>query len=67
MNYHNENTCFNEITPEISADNLFAETAMIEIPLNPSTPLPKSPTEPIRMSDGISDDYESHGERMRYH
>ena len=63
MNYHNEHTCFNEITPEISADNLFAETAMIEIPLNPSTPLPKAPTEPIMMSDN----YESREDRMRYH
>lgn len=63
MNYHNDKTSFNEITPEISADNLFAETAGIGITRNPSTPLPGTQTEPITMSD----DYESHGERMRYH
>ena len=58
MNYHNENTCFNEITPEFSADNLFAETADFQ---NFSAYLPKT--------EGVvrSDNYKSNAERISQH
>ena len=58
MNYHNKNTCFNEITPEFSTDNLFAETASFE---QISSCFPN--IENVIMSDN----YESNDDRMSYH
>ena len=58
MNYHNEHTCFNEITPEFSTDNIFGEITNFQ---NFLDYLPK--TEDIVMSDN----YESQDERMSYH